>query len=175
MTATTATTTRRTATRAHQNLSKPAAAPLNDSDRYQGSDAFNDLALTDRATAVIKLVGLAIRAQDAMTSTPYEGESFDRWWPLVASARALLERVKDTNINKVNSFNIDWVPSLTMLEALDASMCLTSQTEGLPAECLLSFGELVTLCDAALESLAELREEIQAVVHDMSQADAALH
>lgn len=139
-------------------------------DTYGYDDAREALRQTAQAMAIMQAVSLAVAAQED-GSVCYDNNKFSRWQPAVDAACARVRVVRDALLNKANiPDGVDWVTSLTILEAAGAALWHT--VGGLHGDTALESEQLQSLAEAAMDSLGVMYEELSNVAGDLS-GDAA--
>ena len=136
---------------------------------YCYDDARNALQRTAQATGLLRVVSIAMEAQED-GSVAFADNKFSRWGPAIGAACSHVRDVRDGLINNVSvPSGVNWWTPLAILEAIDAAMWHTDSLSGVEG---LTFDEVKAVSDAAIHSLTELHRELSTVANDLRK-DAA--
>ncbi len=106
-----------------------------------------------QAVAILRSVSVAADAvQDGAVT--FEHDHVCRWGPAIAAATRRVALVRDVLVNRLNAPAADWYTSLTLLEALDATMWHGESCKGLPG---WDTARLQDMCEAIASELDELK------------------
>lgn len=104
------------------------------------------------ARVMLRTVALAIEAQEDQ-SVSFEFAGVERWGPVIGQVCESLRDAKNVLMDTPKAPTWDWVTSLTLAEALDASMWYGNS---LPAERKLDCGEVAIAVQLIIFSLDAL-------------------
>ncbi|WP_374410656.1 hypothetical protein [Hydrogenophaga sp.] len=137
---------------------------------YGYSDARNALQRTAQATGLLRVVSIAMEAQED-GSVAFDDNKFSRWGPAIRVACSHVSEVRDGLIHKdFAPSGVDWWTPLATLEAIDAAMWFTGAGGSGVEE--LTFDEVKAVMDAAIHVLTELHRDLSTVADDLRK-DAA--
>lgn len=131
---------------------------------YGHDDALEDLRRTARAASIVRAVSLAVEAQQDGVVT-YEGETMCRWWGSIDAAIWSIRKVRDVYMNTSDSPNsVDWCTPLNLLEAMGAALF---QLDVGPNKNAMTATQVRDLCEAVLESLSALHDDLSAAAKEL--------
>lgn len=137
---------------------------------YRHADALENLRQTARAASIVRAVYLAVEAQDD-GSVKYGDNKVCRWWGSIDVAISYVEKVRDayTETRCAPISSVDWCTPLNLLEAMGAALW---QLDVGPMKNAMSADEIQDLCEAVLETLAVLHDELSAVAKELQGGEA---
>lgn len=116
------------------------------------------------AHAILKIVTLAMRAEDD-GSMSYAGEGgAGHWSPAIGEVVNRLDAVRDRLMNTIDNPSLDWTVALGLAQALDAALW---------AQCSLSPGLTLQEAQDAIRVILEVIAQMQAACTALNVGNAA--
>lgn len=131
---------------------------------YDHAAALEDLRQTAKAASIVRAVSIAVAAQADHPEKEEDLYTFVKWAPSIEAALGCVKKIAAAQTETIGSpVGVDWSTPLSLLEAVEAVFW----RDDVPVDKAMCCGQVEDLCEAVLDALSTLHEDLSVAASNL--------